>query len=141
MLGKAERPWRTLRNNAYVLLHSMSVPNSMWSCAIHTDVYLRNRTFSRAVGLAGGVPLTLLTSQEPDASKFRVFGATVFAKVLDKLRRMLGEKAFRNIMVGYPIDAPGYRIYNPTTRRITTSVHVVFQEDVLGFSPSLTSTP
>jgi hypothetical protein len=51
----------------------------------------------------------------PDASKFRVYGWTVFAKVTDKLRRKLGEKAFRGIMVGYPPDAPGYRIYNLAT--------------------------
>jgi hypothetical protein len=61
----------------------MSVPNSMWSCAISTVVYLRNRMFSRAVGASGGVPLTLLTSQEPNASK-----------VPGKLRRKLGEKRF-----------------------------------------------
>jgi hypothetical protein len=29
-------------------------------------------------------------------------------------------------MVDYPHDAPGYRMYNPETRRITNSVHVVF---------------
>jgi hypothetical protein len=126
MLGKAERPWRTLRDSAYALLHGMSVPNSMWSCAISTVVYLRDRMCSRVVGASSGVPLTLLTSQAPDASKFRVFGYIVFAHVPDKLRRKLKEKAFRGIIVGYPPDAPGYRIYNPSTQRITTSVHVVF---------------
>jgi hypothetical protein len=94
MLGKAECPWRTLRDNASAMLHSMSVPNSMWSCAICTVVYLRNRMFSRAVGVSRGVPLTLLMSQEPDASKFRVFGCTVFAKAPNKLRRKLREKRF-----------------------------------------------
>jgi hypothetical protein len=39
-------------------------------------------------------------------------------------------------MVGYPHDAPGYRVYNPATRRITTSVHVMFQETDLGCQPS-----
>jgi hypothetical protein len=52
------------------------------------------------VGVSGGVPLTLLASPEPDASKFRVFGCTVFAKVPDKLDRKLGEKTFRGIIVG-----------------------------------------
>jgi hypothetical protein len=132
MLGKAERPWRTLRDNASAPLHIMSVPNSMCSCAISHVVYLRNRMFSRAVGVSCGVPLTLLTLQDPDASKFRVFGCIVLAKVPDKLRRNLGEKVFRGIMVGYPPDTPGYRIYIPATRRITTSVHVVFHEDVPG---------
>ena len=137
MLGKAGRQWRTIRDNAYAMLHSMPVPNSMWSCVVNTVVYLRNRTYSRSVGLTGGIPLPLLTSSAPDASKFRVFGCTVFAKVPDELRRKLLEKAFRGVMVGYPTDALGYRVYNPETRRITTSVHVVFQENTPGFGTRL----
>jgi hypothetical protein len=56
----------------------------MWSCVVSTVVYLRNRTYIRSVGLTGGVSLTLLTSSAPGASKFRVFGSTVLAKVPDK---------------------------------------------------------
>jgi hypothetical protein len=123
MLGKAERPCRTIRNNAYAMLHIMAVPNFMWSCAISTVVYLRNRAYCRSVGLTGGVPLTLHTSSPLTASKFRVFGCTVFAKVPDKLRRKLSENALRGVMVGYPPNAPHYRIYNPETRHTTTSPH------------------
>jgi hypothetical protein len=92
MLGKAERPSRTVWDNAFAMLHNMAVPNFMWLCVVSTVVYLRNRTYSRSVGLTGGVSLTLLTWSAPDASKFRVFGCTVFAKVPDKLRRKLDEK-------------------------------------------------
>jgi hypothetical protein len=137
MLGKAERPWRTIRDNASAMLHSMAVPNSIWSCVVSTIVYLRNRTYSRSVGHNGGIPLTLLTSFVPDASKFRVFGCAVFAKVPDKLRRKLNQNAFRGVMVGYLSDALGYRVCNPETRRITSSVHVVFQESTLGLSTRL----
>jgi hypothetical protein len=77
----------TTRRQCY---NSMFVPNSMWSCAVSIVVYLRNHTFSRAVGPSGGAPLTLHTSTAPDASKFRVFGCTIFAKVHDKLRRKMG---------------------------------------------------
>jgi hypothetical protein len=118
MLGKAERKWRTLRDGACALLHGMSIPISMWSCAISTVVYLCNCTFSRAVGVSSGVPLTLLTSHAPHVLKFRVFGCIVFGKVPDKLRRKLGEKAFRGVMVGYPPDAPGYHIYIPPTAEL-----------------------
>jgi hypothetical protein len=106
-------------------------------------VYLRNRTYGHSVGLTGGIPpLTLLTSSAHDASKFRVFGCAVFAKVPDKLRRKLGETTFRGVMVGYPTAAPRYRVYNPETRRITTSVHVVFHESTPGFGTHLPiSTP
>jgi hypothetical protein len=103
MFGKAKRPWRTIRDNTFAMLHSMAFPNFMWSCAV---VYLRNRTYSRSVGLTGGAPLTLLMSSAPDASKFRVLGGTDFAKMPDKLRRKLSEKTFRGIMVGYPPDDP-----------------------------------
>jgi hypothetical protein len=107
MLGKAERPWRTIHDNAFAMLNNMADPNSMWSCAVRTVVFLRNRTYMSSVGLIGGIPLTLFTSSAPDATKFRIFGCTVFAKVPDKLRRKLDEKAFRGVMVGYLPDAPG----------------------------------
>jgi hypothetical protein len=114
----------------------MSVSNAMWSSAVITVVYFRNRTFSRAVGPFGGVPLTLLTLVEPYASKFHVDSCIFFAKVHDKLRRKLGEKAFCGVMVGFPSDTPCYRMYNPVTRRITTCVLVILQETVPGFQPS-----
>jgi hypothetical protein len=40
-------------------------------------------------------------------------------------------------MIGYPPHAPGYRVYNSETRRITTSVHVVFHENTPGFGTGL----
>jgi hypothetical protein len=72
----------------------------------------------------------------PDASTFRVFGCAVFAKVPDNLRRKLGLKAFRGVMVGYSHNSHGYRVYNLATRRITTSVHAKSQESVPCFGTS-----
>jgi hypothetical protein len=40
--------------------------------------------------------------------------------------RKRDEKAFPGALVGYPLDALGYWVNNHVTRRITTSVHVVF---------------
>jgi hypothetical protein len=57
----------------------------------------------------------------------------MFAKVHDNLKRKLGLKAFRGVMVGYSHNSPGFRVYNPATRRITTSVHVQFEEILPGF--------
>jgi hypothetical protein len=49
----------------------------------------------------------------------------------------LSEKASRGVIVGYPPNASSYRIYNPETRRITSSVHVIFQENTHGFGARL----
>jgi hypothetical protein len=59
MIGKAKRPLCTLCGNVVAMLHILSVPNSMWSCAVNTVVYLRNCSFSHALGLSGGFPITL----------------------------------------------------------------------------------
>jgi hypothetical protein len=40
MLGKAERPWRTIQDDAFAMLHSMAVPNSKWSCVVNTVAFL-----------------------------------------------------------------------------------------------------
>jgi hypothetical protein len=130
MFGKAEHLWRTLRDCASVMLHAMYVPSITSSCAIITVVHLRNCTFRRAVGSCGGVPITLLTCVVPYESTFRVFGCAVFAKVPENLRRKVCLKAFRGVMVGYSQNSPGYRVYSPATKRITTFVHIMLHENV-----------
>jgi hypothetical protein len=62
----------------------------------------------------------------------RIVGCNFFAKVPDKLGRKLGEKAFRGVMVDYTHDVPWYRVLNHVTRRITTSVRLVFHKTTPG---------
>jgi hypothetical protein len=141
MLGKAESPWRTLRDRAFAMMHTMSAPSTTWSCAISKIAFLENRIFSRAVGRVGGVPLTLRTGVVPDASAFIVFGFDAFSKIPDNQRNKLNLKSFRGVFVGYPLKSLGYHNNSPTTRLITTSVHVVFHEDVRGFRSAPTPPP
>jgi hypothetical protein len=110
----------------------------MWSCAINTVVHLRNRTYTRVVGPSGGVSLTRFTGTVLDAYAFQAFGCAIVAKVLDNLTRKLGMKAFRSVIVGYSQPSPGYRVYNPSPRRITTSFHVKIQEKLPCFGTSHT---
>jgi hypothetical protein len=58
MLGKPECTWRTLRDFASAIVHPMSGPTPMWSCAMRTVMFFLNRTVSRAVGHGGGVPMS-----------------------------------------------------------------------------------
>jgi hypothetical protein len=123
MLGKAECPWRTIQDNASATICSSQLHVVMRCHHYCVPPQLHVQSLGRPQWWH---PLTLLTSFVPHASRFRVFGCAVFAKVPDNLRRKLSEKAFRGVMVGYPTDAPGYRVYNnPETRRIATSVHAV----------------
>jgi hypothetical protein len=63
ILGKAERPWRPLRDCDSSMLHAMFFPNRLWSCAISTVVHLRNRTSNRTVGPAWGGGFLSLSSR------------------------------------------------------------------------------
>jgi hypothetical protein len=65
-----------------------------------TVIFLRNRAFSRTVGLGDGVPLTLLSSDVPYASGFKVFGCISFAK--SQATSNLAAKYFLGVFVGYP---------------------------------------
>jgi hypothetical protein len=108
------------------MMHAMSVPNRRWSCVVGTVVYLRNKHFSKAVGVTGGVPITVIMRFEPEASSFRIFGCNVSAKVPETLRRKMGMKALRGVIVGDSPNFLGFRVYNPTTRHKTTSIHIQF---------------
>jgi transposase InsO family protein len=78
MLGKAEWPWRTLRGFASAMMHSMFVPPSMWSCAINTIVFLRNRTFNR-FGHAGAYP-SLFSQVSPQSVQRSVCSAALLCQ-------------------------------------------------------------
>jgi hypothetical protein len=136
MLGKVERPWRALRDCDSSMPHAMSFSNRMCPCAIIIAVHLRNRTSTNTIGPAWGFAIILLTCAVPYASTFRVFGCVVFAKVPDNLRRELGMKAFRGVMVGCSPISNWYRVNNPTSIRVTTHAHVKSQKIVPGFGTS-----
>jgi hypothetical protein len=80
------------------MLHNMYVHTSMWAIATSTAVYHRNGTFSRALGTAGEIPITLSASASPDASTFRVLGCAAFAKTPDAQRQNLDPKSFRGVL-------------------------------------------
>eukprot|EP00873_Tetraselmis_striata_P005357 jgi/Tetstr1/425621/TSEL_016041.t1 len=137
--GKIERPWRTIRDSATSMMADMSVPSRLWATAISTAFWLKNRRAVTAAGNSDGrqTPLSVLTKGNVDShiDKARVYGCKVFVKVPDGTRKKLDSKAWTGIFVGYPGSAPGWMVLNPTTGRVTVSVHVRFLENESGFAP------
>jgi hypothetical protein len=71
--------------------------------AVNTVIYMCKRVLSRAIGPSGGVPLTLMTMTALNASYFRVFSCTVFAKVPDRLAETASQarrECIPRVMVG-----------------------------------------
>lgn len=122
--GLCERMNRTLIEKARCLLFDAGLDKEFWAEAINTAVYLQNRIVKS--GLNHCTPFELWTGSKPNLSHLRIFGSTVMKHIPKEKRHKWDKKSEQTILVGYPEDIKGYRLYNPSTRAIVTSRDVIF---------------
>lgn len=134
--GAAERLNRTLMERVRAMLADSGAPHHLWTEALATVVYTRNRLLSAR---QTKTPWELFTGTKPNVSHLRVFGCA--AQVLTpKARRTsklhpVGESG---ILVGYPLGTKGYKVYIPARKTIVISRNVVFDETPSGASSAST---
>ncbi|CAI7761869.1 unnamed protein product, partial [Closterium sp. NIES-53] len=80
------------------------------------------------VSLPETSPTLLWTGKVGDASAFRVWGSRAFVRDLSADK--LSPRAVPCVFLGFPPDAPGWRFYHPTSRRVLSSQDVTFDESV-----------
>ncbi|CAI7865750.1 unnamed protein product, partial [Closterium sp. NIES-53] len=68
------------------------------------------------------------TGEVGDASVFRVWGCRAFVR--DTSADKLSSRAVPCVFLGFVPDAPGWRFYHPTSRRVFASQDVTFDESV-----------
>lgn len=124
--GLCERMNRTVVEKARCLLFDAKLDRKFWAEAANTAVYLHNRTISS--GLDGKTPYEIWRGVKPDVSHLRIFGSTVMVHVAKEKRTKWDKKSNKCILVGFPENIKGYRVYDPETRSITTSRDVVIIE-------------
>jgi hypothetical protein len=117
----------------------MHVSNSMRSARLSTCARARSVARLDHPVLGPSLSRHLKKRTRPNFTSLigRISHFTFFWKVPDKLRRKVGEDACRGVLVGYPIDAPMYRVHNPVTRCITSPVHVMIHYNVPRFRISV----
>ena len=122
---------------ARALLTEVKVPKKYWTDAICTSVYLINRLPSRALNYQ--TPLQVLASYIPLPSLLmlppRVFGSVAYVHIPKIHRTKLDPCAIKCVFLGYENKQKGYRCYDPTTRRLYTTMDVTFLETKMFFSP------
>lgn len=124
--GLCERTNRTVVEKARCLLFDSGLGKEFWGEATNTAVYLQNRTV--ASGLSGKTPFEMWTGTKPDLSHLRVFGSNVMVHIPKEKRKKWDKKSEIHILVGYPDNVKGYRIYNPRNKTVTTSRDVIIME-------------
>lgn len=139
--GKAERTLRTLNDGLRALLFHASMPPRFWAEALSTSTYLLNRRPCHST--APRSPHEMLLGVPPDYSLLCVFGCLCFPNLTSTSRHKLDRRSTACIFLGYPPDHRGYRCFDPASRRVFTSRHVIFHEDVFPFAspPDAASAP
>ncbi|CAL9017123.1 unnamed protein product [Prunus brigantina] len=127
--GVAERKNRTVVEMAKSMLHEKGVPYEFWAEAVNTAVYLLNRSPTKALNKI--TPFEAYTGRKPGIAHLKIFGSPCHVLIPSALRHKLEENSHKCIFVGYGLCEKGYRLFDPSTRKIILSRDVQFDENGL----------
>ncbi|KAI5317658.1 hypothetical protein L3X38_037365 [Prunus dulcis] len=126
--GVLERKNRTVVEMAKAMLHEKNMPYFLWAKAVHTAVYLLNRSPTKA--LDNITPFEAYSGRKPGIGHLKVFGSLCFVYVPAETRQKLDAKSVKGVFVGYAICEKGYRVFDPFTKKLIFSRAVVFDESM-----------
>ena len=137
--GLAEQHIRTTIEGARTIMVDSGLPLHLWTEAISTMVYLKNKSPSSAIQDGKVTPEEAFTQQgQPRVDHLRIFGS--MAPVFDEdPGSKLQSKAWKGYLVGYE-GKNQYRIYDPTRRQVFVRRDVTFYEDVISPNKKLSQT-
>lgn len=124
--GVAERKNRTVMNMVRSMLSMRKVPRIFWAEAVSWTFYILNRCPTLAV--KNITPQEAWSGVKPSVEHLRVWGCLAHAHVPNEKRGKLDDKSNTCVMFGFSKESKGYRLYNPTTKKIVVSRDVVFEE-------------
>ena len=115
--GVAERINRTLLDGVRSMLHGVGLTKGFWGWALECFNYTRNRVPTR--GRSDGVsPYEAWTGRKPNLSHLKTFGSPVLYRYDDQSRKKLDPRARKGILVGYPTNKAGYRVWDKELHRL-----------------------
>ena len=106
----AERLNRTLIETVRAMLSSSRLPHKFWAEALSTAVYLKNRSYTKAV--LDMTPHEAWSGSKPNVKHLRVFGCMAYSHIPKDERLKLDSKAKQCILLGYGSTTKGYRLYD-----------------------------
>jgi hypothetical protein len=143
--GRAERKHRHILDTTRALLISSSCPENFWGEAALTAVYTINRVPTPIIGNLS--PYEKLYGTAPDYHHLRVFGCACFVLLQKHEHTKLEPRSRLCCFLGYGIEHKGYRCWDPVSKRLRISRHVVFWEHQMFSSlskfylPPISTTP
>src|ERR1700678_755548 len=123
--GVAERLNRTLLERVRYMLHASGLPKFLWGEAIKDAIYLKNRTFTKA--LNGITPYEAFYGTKPNLRGLPEFGCKVWVHTTEGSK--LDGRSVEGKWVGFDEDSSGHRIYSPVKRTVSVQRSVKFDND------------
>ena len=122
--GQAECKLRHILDVVLATTIAASTPSQFWGEAALTAVYTINWCPFPIV--QNQTPYDLLFSSSPSYDLLRVFGCICFVLLQDHERNKLQSRSRLCCFLGYVIGQKCYRCYDPISKRLRVSRHVVF---------------
>lgn len=132
--GRSKRDNRMIVEASRTMLKARNLPAFLWAEATAMTVYTINRTGQSRVG-GSRTPYEQWTGKKPDFRHMRVFGSDAYAYVLKEKTTKFDARAKKLVLVGYDSESSNYRLYDPVTKCVSVSRHVVFNERAHGWDP------
>jgi hypothetical protein len=108
------------------MLSGRNVPKSFWPEALKWATYVLNR--SPTLSVKDMTPEEAWTGRKPTVHHFRVFGCLAYVHIHDAHRKKLDDKSIPCFLLGISEESKGYKLYDPSNKRVIISKDVVFEE-------------
>ncbi|KAI5318859.1 hypothetical protein L3X38_038567 [Prunus dulcis] len=95
--------------------------------AVNTVAYLLNGCPTKALNKT--TPFEAYSGRKPGIAHLKVFGSLCYAHIPSNLKHKLEENNRKCIFVGYGASEKGYRVFDPSSRKIILSRDVLFYEN------------
>ena len=106
--GTIERAWRSIFEMSRCMIIECKLPKYLWTYAVMSTVYVRNRCFNSRLGKT---PFEVFTGRRPNVSSMYIFGTVCYAYIQDK--KKLDARSQKGIFVGYDKYSPSFLVYFP----------------------------
>jgi Integrase core domain len=124
--GAAERLNRTLLNSTRSMLKHMNCDKVFWAEAVTTACYIKNRVTT--TGLPNNTtPHEIWIGKKPDVGHLRAFGSKCWYTISKE--NIVDDRTSEAIMIGYPKNTKGYKLWDLKTQKVIISRDVLFEEE------------
>jgi hypothetical protein len=99
-----------------------------WAEAVTTACYIKNRVTT--TGLPNNTtPHEIWICKKPDVGHLRVFGSKCWYTIPKENIKKLDDRTSEAIMIGYPKNTKGYKLWDLKTQKVIISRDVLFKEE------------